>query len=591
MPERPDAAADLLARACAELLRRRDPRGCWPGSLSSSALATAVAAFALRQLDSEAAGAAAGRGEHWLAQTVTAAGCWGDTPASEGNLSTTLLCAAALAASPVAAAAGVRQRAHDWLAARCGDTRPAALAGAVLDHYGGDRTFSVPILTLGALSGMLGPSPECWRHLPQLPFELALLPRQTFRWLGLPVVSYALPALIAMGVVRHRRGPRPRVPWRRPLVRPALGRLSAMQPAGGGFLEAVPLTGFVVMSLAAAGFARHPVVREGTAFLLERQRPDGSWPIDSNLSTWLTTGSVNALGSRLPPGHHDALRERLLRQQTMTRHPYTGAAPGGWAWTDLPGGVPDADDTAGALLALHRLDDASPALRAASARGLTWLLDLTNRDGGMPTFCRGWGRLPFDRSCPDITAHAIRAYGAWLPRVDARLAGRLRDGIAAGVRYLARARHPDGCWIPLWFGNQAAPGHRNPVYGTARVLQALATGIRAGQFPAAPWMTRSLEWLLRAQGPDGGWGGDRNVPASVEETALAITAAALWLEGRAAAARGIGWLRRNLDPSPPPAPIGLYFASLWYHEELYPLLFTTECLRTWVDSGGEPARL
>ena len=25
----------------------------------------------------------------------------------------------------------------------------------------------------------------------------------------------------------------------------------------------------------------------------------------------------------------------------------------------------------------------------------------------------------------------------------------------------------------------------------------------------------------------------------------------------------------------PPSPIGLYFASLWYYEELYPLIFAT----------------
>ena len=44
------------------------------------------------------------------------------------------------------------------------------------------------------------------------------------------------------------------------------------------------------------------------------------------------------------------------------------------------------------------------------AEGLKWLLGLQNSDGGIPTFCRGWGTLPFDRSSPDLTAHAIRAW-------------------------------------------------------------------------------------------------------------------------------------------------------------------------------------
>ena len=31
--------------------------------------------------------------------------------------------------------------------------------------------------------------------------------------------------------------------------------------------------------------------------------------------------------------------------QNQQTHPFTGAAPGGWGWTDLSGAVPDADDT------------------------------------------------------------------------------------------------------------------------------------------------------------------------------------------------------------------------------------------------------
>src|SRR5262249_3708503 len=49
----------------------------------------------------------------------------------------------------------------------------------------------------------------------------------------------------------------------------------------------------------------------------------------------------------------------------------------------------------------------------AAKAGVSWLLDLQNRDGGWPTFCRGWGHLPFDRSSADISAHALRAFAAW----------------------------------------------------------------------------------------------------------------------------------------------------------------------------------
>src|SRR5581483_10475065 len=100
------------------------------------------------------------------------------------------------------------------------------------------------------------------------------------------------------------------------------------------------------------GHARHPVTVKAVEFLVRSVRPDGSWAIDSNLATWVTTLSINALaaaGALHALDRPEQVRDWLLRQQHMDFHPYTGAAPGGWAWTDLPGGVPDADDTPGAV--------------------------------------------------------------------------------------------------------------------------------------------------------------------------------------------------------------------------------------------------
>src|SRR5207237_3201601 len=131
------------------------------------------------------------------------------------------------------------------------------------------------------------------------------------------------------------------------------------------------------------------------------------WPIDTNLATWVTTLAVSALAAAGDWERLDRcaeLRDWLARQQYQDRHPYTGAAPGGWAWTPLPGGVPDADDSSGALLTVNYAA-ASVESQEGTRMGLRWLLDLQNRDGGWPTFCRGWGYLPFDRPGADLTAH------------------------------------------------------------------------------------------------------------------------------------------------------------------------------------------
>src|SRR4029450_5181435 len=128
--------------------------------------------------------------------------------------------------------------------------------------------------------------------------------------------------------------------------------------------------------------------------------------------------------------------------------------PGGWAWTDLPGGVPDADDTSGALLALSHLGETdSIKVLDAAENGIRWLLGLQNRDGGWPTFCRGWGALPFDRSAPDITAHVLRALRAadYAPLWESSegRSPRVRRAIDRGFTYLARPQRSDGAWLPL----------------------------------------------------------------------------------------------------------------------------------------------
>jgi len=620
-----------LGAARERLLALRAPAGHWEGELSSSALSTAVASWALavvgRERKSAEHAALVRGGLDWLAANQNEDGGWGDTVLSKSNLSTTLLAWSAMAASdgrPDHARAV--ERAEAWLRRRVGSLEAASLARAVDARYGQDRTFSAPILTTCALAGRLGPAAEAWRHVMPLPFELAAFPHRWWRWLRLPVVSYALPALIAIGQARFHFRP-PRNPASRLVRRLARGRtleiLTSIQPKSGGFLEAAPLTSFVVMSLAGAGHADHAVASRGAAFLASTVRPDGSWPIDTNLATWVTTLSVSALAAGadlpgvLPADARRNVLDWLLGQQYREEHPYTHAPPGAWAWTDLAGGVPDADDTAGALVALRHLGAHDPRAREAAARGAMWLLDLQNRDGGIPTFCRGWGLLPFDRSSPDLTAHAIAAWDAWLPDLPPDVQVRAAKAIGRALAYLARTQRTEGEWAPLWFGNQFAPGEENPTYGTSRVLAALAPmaamrgrvrderggqecpprGVandeRGGQSCPPRWgearamVERGIRWLLASQNWDGGWGGAPATPSSIEETALAVDALARCIPYapdlaaiRRAADRGAGWLMAHTDEGTrfDPSPIGFYFAKLWYYERLYPIIFTVAAL-------------
>ena len=573
---------DTLVR---RLLDRRSAASHWEGRLSSSALATATAILALEIAarngypESHRLRPMIEAGSGWLLRHQNSDGGWGDTARSRTNISTTAIVWATLStiANDSTSVASVLQRSAAWLHQAAGDTTPAALRAAILKRYGNDRTFSVPILTVLALADKLGDRRTAWRSIPQLPFELAALPHHWFQFLRLPVVSYALPALIAIGQVRHHFAP-----TRNPATRGLRNRvrrrthalLHAMQPESGGYLEATPLTSFVVMSLAGMGETSSPVVASGIRFLIDSMREDGSWPIDTNLSTWVTTLSIGALvdASAFPVQDTPAVRRWLLEQQTKREHPFTHAAPGAWAWTPLSGGVPDSDDTSGALLALRRLGDPDHETIAAAAAGVRWLLDVQNRDGGIPTFCRGWGALPFDRSTPEITAHALQAWSAWWPHLDPPLGRRVKKAAARAIEFLAGNQRADGSWVPLWFGNEHAPGEDNPTYGTARVLLGLSSALMVGESRGEACRRAAIKWLLDAQNPSGGWGGDRAVATSIEETGVVLQALGRFASDPHVAtsiARGGRWLSEAIASSAgdPAAPIGLYFARLWYYEE------------------------
>lgn len=668
-----------------ELLERRNNRGTWTGSLASSSLATATAISALsiyltrRKKNRHALGGKKvvdhssisrddihrmkdliAKGIDWIKQQQNNDGGWGDTPRSLSNVSATILVKAALL---LTSETHISQIEKDDQVTHYGPLHDSIVAGwsmamlekadayilcsgsmkAVAGRYGNDQSFVAPILANAAMAGLID-----WKEVPALPFELAIFPQFLFRFLRLPVVSYALPALVAVGQVQFFHEPTAHsifpIFLRRAVIARTLKKIADMQPESGGFLEAIPLTAFVVMSLAEMGLIDSEIVARGIKFLINAVREDGSWGIDSNLATWVTTLALNAFDDAEILGD-DAILSALLSSQNQQRHPYSGANPGGWGWTHLSGAVPDADDTAGALIALARMREHAKESRreeidAAAMRGLRWLFDLQNRDGGIPTFCRGWGKLEFDRSSVDITAHALRAFMQWEKIAE-------RESIAAGneiakktklqtifqtisqtipqiiprarraVTFLLRNQQADGSWIPLWFGNEHRRKEDNPYYGTGQVLAGLAAISTATtsatlldartQELISEAISRGMEWLAKNRNENGGWGRNHHGNSSVEETAVIVEglASVAAIENNAMRERfaaknliengnaagnitgvtllreGVRWLseatqHHRLDDA---TPIGLYFAKLWYYEELYPRVFTAAALR------------
>ena len=554
---RRDATKRLLA------MRRND--GMWEGHLSSSAISTSVSIFALSVINREEYAQEIEQGTAWLLRTMKPVGAWGDSVESPVNMSATLLSYAALHHLGL-----VPEATKDYIRETLGWKDEEQLVVGVLDYYGSDLTFSVPILMMCALAGIV----SNWKRIPPFPFELAVLPQRTFRFLNLPVVSYAIPALIAIGILQNRK----RHTWLsgvRELFTPrALRVLTKLQPSDGGFLEAAPLTAFVSMCMAEAGLREHPVTLASAQFLRHTVRADGAWPIDTNLAGWVTSLAAHALRDDLPD--KERLADIIRGNATKSRHPFTGAKAGGWGWTNLSGSVPDGDDTSGALVALHALLDGKYVAEVGA--GIDWLIDLQNKDGGMPTFCRGWGKLPFDRSTPDITAHAILAMSLWVNALPESQQPRCRKSIDRMTSWLQKAMTKEGSWTPLWFGDQDAADEENAVYGAATIIDYLK---RCNTHTALP-LTHALRFLLDSQNTDGGWGGNKGVSSKVTLTAKAIGALSHFRpDTDEAIRRGIDYLYQRYETGTlyDREPIGLYFSRLWYSEELYNITYLISALR------------
>lgn len=575
------------------LLQKRNAAGYWEGRLSSSALGVAVAITALHFYDAKGNSTEISAGLKWLEANINKDGGFGDSPTSQSNVSTSLLCyAAAKVTSVDHSNTELLNLLAGYLNSQNIDVNSEQLIQAILDFYQTDRTFSVPILTMCALCGV--PGHEAFDRIPQLPFEFSLLPRSFYSALNLSVVSYAIPALIGVGIAifRHKKRKNPVMRMiREASVKKSLRLLRKIQPESGGYLEAIPLTAFVCLCLIESGYRNLEVVRDGMNFLKRTQREDGSWPIDIDLSTWVTTLAVKSLQNHpevLTSEDKQRLTNHLLAIQNKEVHPFNGTQPGGWGWTSHSGSVPDGDDTPGTILALLELNQENPELvKRAVLDGCNWLIHLQNNDGGFPTFSRGWGKLPFDQSCSDLTGHGLLALAqtddVYRNSLSRKEQVRFRKTFVKALVYLRKNQSSLGSWLPLWFGNQLSVGHTNPVYGTARVVAYLNETLKTRLGEEYEHVLKLMiedggRFLASAQNQDGSWGGNKNIAGSIEETALAVTA--LCRNGfQKECANGLEWLeRKTKSDGLIAAPIGLYFASLWYDEEMYPLTAYLECL-------------
>jgi squalene-hopene/tetraprenyl-beta-curcumene cyclase len=225
--------------------------------------------------------------------------------------------------------------------------------------------------------------------------------------------------------------------------------------------------------------------------------------------------------------------------------------PGGWAFQYDNPHYPDLDDTAVVAMAMDRSDRdrfgaADGQYAQAIARASEWVEGLQSRDGG-------WAAFDADNTYYYLNHIAFADHGALLdpPTADvtARCVSMLAQlgdtnvALTRGIDALIADQEKDGSWFGRW--------GMNYIYGTWSALCALGA---AGQDQQSEPMRRAVEWLLRIQNPDGGWGesgdsykldynGFESSPSAASQTAWALLG--LMAAGEAdhpAVARGVAYL-------------------------------------------------
>ncbi len=228
--------------------------------------------------------------------------------------------------------------------------------------------------------------------------------------------------------------------------------------------------------------------------------------------------------------------------------------PGGWAFQYRNDHYPDLDDTAVVVMAMDRARGRTgAACDAAIGRGVEWTAGLQSNDGGFAAFDADnshhhLNNLPFadhgallDPPTADVTARVVSMLAQLGEATDSQR-------MAAALRYLAAEQEAEGSWFGRWGVNY--------IYGTWSVLCALgAAGIGREQ----PIVAKAVDWLVRIQNTDGGWGescdsydlartGHVTAPSTASQTAWALLGLmAVGEIGSAAVARGIGWLQTHQE--------------------------------------------
>jgi squalene-hopene/tetraprenyl-beta-curcumene cyclase len=262
------------------------------------------------------------------------------------------------------------------------------------------------------------------------------------------------------------------------------------------------------------------------------------------------------------PAEHPALKrstEWLMKKEIRFRGDWqyknpAKVEPSGWVFEYENKWNPDVDDTAMVLLALRKVPTDNPQKRdECFQRGLKWMMAFQCKDGGWAAFDKDCTKgvlekVPFadhnamlDPECADINARILELLGYEGYSVE-------HPQVQRALKFVRDCQEEDGSWYGRWGVNY--------IYGTWQVLRGLrALNIDMNQ----PWLLKGRHWLESVQRDDGGWGERCNTyddpvfkgrgPSTASQTAWALMGLCAFDDpNRESIQRGIDYLVRAQNP-------------------------------------------
>lgn len=330
-----------------------------------------------------------------------------------------------------------------------------------------------------------------WNQIPALPIEILLIP-ENLKFNPLRIFSawteIALIPLMALGVLDGYKKISP-------IQKVALGKAESWildkQNSDGSWYETILPTSMSVIVLNRLGYPTdHPIIQSALKFMKGLQNEEGyvhryTYPV------WNTVlVALALLDSGLPPDDPSLLRAGNWLVQSQT-----GANNQAWAFHQNNVGYPDMDDTGFAIAVLSKLKMDTKVKGDAIAKGINWLNNMQNDDGGWAAFSKNQATktrgVPAafneDPSVADIVGHVLVGYGYCGYDTSSPI-------VQNAIKWL-KGDQLEGPWYGRWGVCYT--------YGTGAAL----VGLQAvGEDMDTGYVREAVCWLITHQNPDGGWG-------------------------------------------------------------------------------------